>query len=200
MIRHIEGRSVNRTVIEVVDGAADGDTSVRFSAERDDGVVAWLTGKSGRIVGYRGSDFWGPWMDVWTRASGVDRYCLVVHVAAVLLHELSHVCRAADHVEGRRCEEAWLTGSGYLFAAYHIHPEIVGSMCCASNWTIHLEGAALFGLDSASDAVLGSSCAEMVSEVGEDGDEGVDPLGGRASDSPIEDEKGWLVRPGWRTR
>lgn len=216
MIRHIEGRSVNRTVIEVVDDYFLDDSGtevegVMMSAEEDWGIVNDLINSliggwgfdiapEGRITVYRGNYDWSRSVEIWSGATQADRYCVALHIAAALLHELTHVCMSGSDYPLGECKESYLTGGVFLYALHHAWPGVVESGCCGVFWEDSDEGATIFGCSETRRPTY-SSCPDFVDAEGsEDGDSGWVTPHRDEDDSGPTDDKGLAERPEWRYR
>lgn len=75
---------------------------------------------------------WELATDKWQHGSVADQTCACVQMAAVLLHELAHVCLRdiGDAIWDRACPGATVIEDTFLWTMSQVYPEMQSSSCC----------------------------------------------------------------------
>ena len=123
LINRLNGKSGYRVEIRVIDIFGAGRIGALYGTN-----VIWVNHEW---------DVWENYLSMWSGGNDDERLCAAVNLAAVLLHETSHLAGYTYldfwYSQLDICYESYMIGNAFGWAIHHRYPNSTKATCCLSN-------------------------------------------------------------------
>lgn len=123
------GPGLDQNFIIEVTTATEGTCSPCGKRNGVDGIMSAVVVPSGVCV-CASSRIVQGWETTWCCGDGLDRLCIVLEVASMLFHELTHVCWHSFNDVPDDCQGSYIAGNTMKWALLQRYIDALSSECC----------------------------------------------------------------------